>query len=312
MADPAVTPTAPVVPAAPVAPAVSVVPSPAAQVAAVAPEPALAVVPADPAAPVAEPTSLVPEPVAPAPTSLVPEPTAPPPGDSKWYLADNVPGQGDAPDWFKADKYKSVDEQAKAYVELEKRLGAFTGAPKDGVYKINVPDNISMEFDPSHTMFQELNKWAGDRQLSQEAYDDVIGMFARYEASVSPDMAAMKTDLGDNADARLNSVAQWAKSNLSVDLYKAFRNAQTQSNAADTFKVMEAMIAKTRQVAMPKPGDDVSGTVLTGLEEINAMQTELIKEGDDKGKRRYIVDSAFREKVEKLRFSHFAAQSQQQ
>lgn len=308
MIDQAVTPVAPDVPAAPAAPVASVVPPVAAQVAAIAPEPVSAPVatPEAPAAPVAAPAALVPDPAAPAvaPTSLVPDPVV----DAKWYLADKVAGEGDAPDWFKADKYKSVANQAEAYVALENRFGAFTGSPKDGVYAINIPKDVPVEFDPSHSLFQELNKWAGDSQLSQEGYDSVISMFARYEASVSPDMAAMKTDLGENADARLSSVAQWAKSNLSTDLYKSFRNAQTQSNAADTFRVIEAIIGKTRQVAMPKPGDDVPGTVLTGLEEINAMQTELIKEGDDKGKRRYEVDSAFREKVEKLRFQHLAAQ----
>ena len=36
------------------------------------------------------------------------------------------------PEWYKADKYKSVAEQAKAYTELEKKFGGFTGAPKDG------------------------------------------------------------------------------------------------------------------------------------------------------------------------------------
>lgn len=309
MTDQAVIPAAPVVPAAPVA---SVVPTPAAQLAAVAPDPT----PAVPAAPAA-PASLVPDPAAApavpaaAPTSLVPDP-APAVTDTKWYLAKDVPGQGEAPDWFKTDKYTSVDEQAKAYLELEKRFGAFTGAPKDGVYKINVPADVPVEFDPSHTLFQELNKWAGESQLSQEAYDSVISMFARYEASVSPDMDAMKKDLGDNADSRLSSVAQWAKSNLSEDLYKMFRNAQSQSNASDTFKVFEAIINKTRQVTMPKPGDDVPGTVLTGLEEIKAMQLELIKDGDDKGKRRYVVDSAFRAKVENLRIQYFKAQSPKQ
>ena len=307
MTDPAVTPAA--APAAPAAPVASVVPDAAAQAAAIAPAaPVAPVAPVAPAAPVA----LVPDPPAApavAPASLVPDPA--PTGDTNWFLAENVAGTGDAPGWFKADKYKSVADQAQAYPELEQRFGAFTGAPKDGVYAINIPADVPVEFDPSHDLFQELNKWAGDRQLSQEGYDDVISMFARYEASVSPDMDAMKTDLGENADSRLSSVAQWAKSNLTPDLYKSFRNAQTQSNAADAFRVIEAIIGKTRQVAMPKPGDDVPGTVLTGLEEINAMQTELVKEGDDKGKRRYEIDSEFRAKVEKMRMTFLAAQTPQ-
>lgn len=39
------------------------------------------------------------------------------------------------------------------------------------------------------------------------------------------------------------------------------------------------------------------------LADINAMQLEIITEGDDKGRRRYQVDSAFREQVERLRFA---------
>jgi len=290
--EPAAIPAAPAEPAAPAAPVV---------------EPAA---PAAPAAPVVEPVapaSLVDPGAAPAapvaPAALVP---AEPAVDPKWYLADGVGGEGEAPDWFKADKYKSVDEQAKAYKALEERFGAFTGAPEDGVYKINMPDGVEGGFDTDHQLFQDLNKWAGESQLSQKAYDDVIGMLARYETSMMPDMGEIKKQLGENADARISSVAQWAKSNLSDDEYTAFREAQTGVNAGAVFKAMEAVIAKTRQVAMPKPGDDVPGAIPTGLEEINAMQAKL---GTD-GKRLYETDSAYRKTVEEKRFAFFKAQSQ--
>ncbi len=314
MNQPAVTPAAPVDPAAPAAPVdPNIIPTPAAQAAAVAadpaaPAPAPAVDPAAPAAPAAPavaPVSLIDAPAVPAaPAALIDGV----PGEAKWYLSEGVAGQGEAPDWFKADKYKSVDEQAKAYVGLEKRFGAFTGSPEDGVYKINLPSDVPLEFDTGHSLFQELNKWASDSQLSQEAYDGIISMFSRYEASVMPDMMEIKKELGDGADARLSSVTQWAKSNLSEDLYKSFRNAQTQSNAADTFKVIEAVIAKTRAVALPGPDDDVPGAVPTGLEEINAMQAALVTEGEHKGQRKYAVDQDYREMVEKKRFAYFAAQ----
>ena len=302
MTDQAVIPAAPVDPAAPAA---SVVPDPAALAAAVAPAPAAA-----PAAPVvaAPAASLVDDPAAPAAPaapaepSLVPAEPAPIP---KWYLSEGVGGEGDAPDWFKADKYKTVDAQAKAYNDLEGRFGAFTGAPEDGVYKINMPEGVVGEFDTEHQLFQDLNKWASASQLSQVAYDDVIGMLSRYEASMVPDMGEIKKELGDNADARILSVAQWAKSNLTSEEYNEFRNAQKGSNAASVFKAMEAVIGKTRQVAMPRADDDVSGATATGLEEINAMQAKV---GED-GRRLYETDSKYREMVEKKRFDYFKAQA---
>ncbi len=292
----AVIPAAPEAPAAPAAPVASVVPTPEAQAAAVAP--------AVPAAPAPE------APAAPAPAAATPEPSlldaaapAAPAEDAKWYYSEGSPAPGEVPDWFKADKYKSMDEQAKAYAELEPRFGAFTGAPKDGTYAINMPEGFTGEFDTEHDLFQELNKWAGENQFSQDAYDGIIGMFARYEASMVPDMSEIKKQLGDDADNRLNSTMQWAKTNLSADDYAAFRNAQTQTNAADVFKVVEAVIAKTRQVAMPKPGEDVVNAMPTGLEEVNQLQLAV----DDNGRRKYVEDSEYRKMVEGKRFAYFEA-----
>ena len=56
-----------------------------------------------------------------------------------------APEEGEKPEWLK-DKYKSVEDQAKAYAELEKKFGGFTGSP-EGDYEMKVPEGISGEFD---------------------------------------------------------------------------------------------------------------------------------------------------------------------
>ena len=50
--------------------------------------------------------------------------------ESSWLWGDEVPGTGEAPEWFNGAKYKSVAEQAKAYPELEKKFGSFTDAAR--------------------------------------------------------------------------------------------------------------------------------------------------------------------------------------
>ena len=81
-------------------------------------------------------------------TSLVDaaEPTL---GEGEFFLSEGIKGVGDLPEWYKADKYKSVAEQAKAYTELEKKFGGFTGAPKDGYSIVEgvEAEEVSMEME---------------------------------------------------------------------------------------------------------------------------------------------------------------------
>lgn len=275
------------------------------------PEPTPAPAPAAPApaptpAPVPAPTSLFPEEPTPAP---IPAPTPVPVpalvGDEpEWFLADGVKGTGKPPDWFKADKYKTVDAQAKAYSDIEKRVGAFTGAPPEGKYTApSMPEGVVGEFLVDHPVMKEFNEWAGKNQLSQEGYNGVLQMLARYEASQIPDLAAIKNELGTDADARINSVALWAKANLSIEDYQTMREATTGTNAAAVFKVLEAAVNKTRQAPLPKPGSDVQNG-LDAEQEINLLQAKL---GPDGKTRLYDSDPKFRQEVETKRIALYSA-----
>lgn len=223
-----------------------------------------------------------------------------------WFLAEGVPGTGKPPEWYKSDKYKSVDEQAKAYPELEKRFGAFKGAPKDGKYEApKLPENVEGEFLTDHPMFTEFTTWAAKNQLSQEAYNDVLGMLAQYEASQAPDMGEIKKAVGDNADARIAAIAQWGKANLDDAGYQTLREATAGPNAAAVFKVLEAVVAKTRQVQMPKPGQDLPAAQAGGIEAIQAAQAKK----NDQGQRLYDIDPKYRAMVEKQWADYYANQS---
>jgi len=272
--------------------------------------PAAPVVPEAPAAPAAtKPTeSLIDPGTPPATPPAAPAPADPPPAE--WFLADGVKGNGAPPEWFKAGKYKNVEEQAKAYPHLEKRLGAFVGAP-EGEYVVNLPDQYKnvVEVDTTNPVFGELSKWARDSQLSQAGYDQVIGLLAKYEASVyepPPTIEDAKKAIGANADARLQSIGQFVGASLDADAQKALKAILSPSNPhiAETVAAVEALIAKSRQPAMPKPGDGGPPPPANELDEINKLQAQ--PDPKQPGKRLYETNQEHRHEVERRRREYFA------
>ena len=242
------------------------------------------------------PPAAVPPVVVP-PAAAVPPVVPPTPDAPKWFYSDGVPGKGEPPAWYKAGKYANVEAQATAYVELEKRFGAFVGAPAEGKYEFKLPPGVTGELDDKHPLLSQFRDWAAKAQLSQEGFNDVLGMLVQYEAGQgSVDPATVKAEIGERADERLNSVAQWAKANLDDAAYNNLRQALAWSpESASTFKAIEAIVNKTRQPAVPKPGSDTAAAQPQGLAAIQ----EKMKARDEKGQVKYLTDMAYRMTVEK-------------
>jgi hypothetical protein len=231
------------------------------------------------------------------------EAAADPNGGKAWLLKDGVMGEGEKPAWFKNDKYKTVAAQAEAYTALESRFGSFVGAPKDGKYEFKAPEGVTV--DMAHPLMGEFNKWATAKQLSQEGYQEIMGMLVQYEAAQAPKMADIKARLGENADTRIAAVATWGKANLGNDGYATLRAATSGANADAVFKVLEQVIAKTAQVRMPKPGPDVPGGAPgSGLAAITAAHG---KKGPD-GKPLVYSDPNYAREVDQMYRDYYAAQ----
>lgn len=279
--------------------------------------PAAAAAPAAPVAPAVAPAAAVDTSLIPADGAASPpdpavveakkaDPNAPAPVvHPEWFLSEGVKGTGEAPAWYRADKYKTVAAQAEAYKGLEKKLGAFTGAPPDGKYEFKLPEGIDGEFDTEHPMYKDLTKAASEMQISNEGFNKLMGMFAQYEASIAPNpatnLAAAKTALGADADARIKSAAFWAKANLTPEQFNDFRAAtdaaeMSGEQIARVVRVVEAAISKTR-VTMPKVGADVPSQT----QDAEAAVRIEHQRKDAKGGLLYFSDAQHRAKVDKMR-----------
>ena len=220
-----------------------------------------------------------------------------------WSWGEDLPGEGDAPEWLKADKYSSVADQAKAYTDLEKKFGSFTGAPDEyavpaaeSFSDIELPEGVDFTIDAEDPLLVAFMPVAKDMGLSQEGFDKVMGVYinqqvADYSATMTT-AAEEKKALGDNADERLSNVESWAKANFDQSTFDKLRDLLTTADAVD---VAEQLISKTRNASLPNPAA-VKPAPAHSREEYNAMMGEK----DGEGRLKYMSDPEFRKKVQRV------------
>lgn len=205
--------------------------------------------------------------------------------EGEYFLADGIKGTGELPEWFKADKYKSVTEQAKAYTDLEKRFGGFKGAPKDGY---SPPEGI----DDGDELLAELKTFAQETNMSQDAFNqawNLLSSQSQVAETVSIEQEMQK--LGDNGQQRIKTVEQFMKNNLDPDTYEKVRYGV---NSAESVELVEALIKATAPAKLP-----IDGNVQPGGITWEAIEAEMFKK-DDNGNLLRSVDRNHEAKIQRL------------
>lgn len=217
-------------------------------------------------------------------TSLVDaaEPTL---SEGEYFLSEGIKGVGDQPDWYKADKYKSISEQAKAYTELEKKFGGFTGAPKDGYAPV---EGIEAE----DALWQELVSFGERTNMSQSALNDAWDILSAQEQAVEEVSVEMEMQkLGDNAVERIKVVEQFMKNSLDGDTYERLRYAV---NSAETVELVEALVKSTAPAKLP-----IDGYVEPGGITWQDIEAEMFKKHES-GQMLRSVDPNHERKIQKM------------
>ena len=211
--------------------------------------------------------------------------SAPTLNEGEYFLSDGIKGSGDTPDWYKGDKYKSVAEQAKAYTELEKKFGGFTGAPKDGY---SGPEGIEGD----DALLQELTEFATKTNMSQEAFGDAWELLSAQGQAVEQVTQEQEiASLGDNAQERIKNVEGYLKNNLDAEVYEEVRNLVTD---ARSIQLVEHLVRATAPARLPiDGGDHPSGMTWADVE------AEMFKKNDS-GQLLRSIDSNHEAKIQKM------------
>ena len=206
-------------------------------------------------------------------------------GEGEYFLSEGIKGVGDTPEWYKADKYKSVAEQAKAYTELEKKFGGFTGAPKDGY---SIVEGVEAEDE----LWKELVSFGERTNMSQSALNDAWEILSAQEQAVEEVSMEMELQkLGDNAVERVKVVEQFMKNNLDSDTYERVRYGV---NSAEAIELVEALIKSTAPAKLP-----IDGHVEPGGITKEDIEAEMFKK-DQHGNWLRSVDPAHERKIQQM------------
>ena len=194
-----------------------------------------------------------------------------------WWWDKSTPGTGDRPDWL-PKKYKSAEDTAKAFKELEKRLGS---AP-DKYDWSKGKSWVDEEYEP----FQKMAEFAKSNHVPQVVLDNMLESVGTYLDEFNTDYEAEKKELGDNAEERLNTVDNWAKANFSEETYNSLI---TNLRTAGDVKAIEEMRSKMVESMTTIPtGNETSESKMT----VKEIQAEMKQNYD-----RYKTDESYRKEI---------------
>jgi len=209
--------------------------------------------------------------------------------DNGWMWSEGVQAEGDKPDWFKSDKYKSVAAQAEAYQGLESKLGGFTGAPDEETgYEITLPEGVEGEFYEENPLLDNFKDIAFKSNMSQETFTQLLHSYVQNDVSMNATSVESElAQLGDNAQKRLSGIADWGKANMSESEYQDMLSI---TSTASGVRAVEAMIAKTRTPQIPVNDQDTMASGAPSHAELRERMADP----------RYQTDADFRAETSKM------------
>lgn len=194
-----------------------------------------------------------------------------------WFLDDNTPGVGQRPDWLPS-QFKKVSDVGKSYVELQKKLGSFTGAPEKY-------DLSQLELDESQLLVKEMVSVAKELNMSQEGLNKFIGRIA--SATATQDemyLDEQVKSLGKDGERMLVEYKNWTRDYLKPEVREV---VSEWIKTADDLKAFNHLMAHTHMSAVPTTQSMAYANRFEGVKE---LRNELAKNID-----RFKTDRAYQQ-----------------
>lgn len=219
-------------------------------------------------------------------------------------LADPQPSPApeDRPQWL-PEKFKSPEDMAKAYAELESKLGGQKAPDPNATPSDPPPENPQQALQDKGLDLNEFSQeFAAKGELTPESYEklakagyskDIVDNYiAGQQARAAQFESTIKSEVG--GEEQYNSMVEWAKANLTPAEIAAY-NAAVSSGNADQAKLAALGLSAKYGKAVGSEPSRMLGGQKAGSEDVfesTAQVTEAMRDP------RYAKDPAFRAKVQ--------------
>ena len=193
----------------------------------------------------------------------------PPKEERDFVVAEDLETKVDRPEWL-PEKYKTGEDLAKAYKELESKLGTreddmrqkFIDELNEEAYKdrpetandYKIPESIDEKAALDDEVFQWWAKHSYENGFSQQEFEDGINMVMKTINANMPDLDAEMEKLGDNAEARIEAVALFTKQFFPEEHMESI---EILAETANGIKTLEFLIEKMKSPSVNNESDPV-------------------------------------------------------
>jgi len=198
-----------------------------------------------------------------------------------------VGGNGEVPDWLKVDKYKSVEDQAKAYPELASRFGGFESSPDE----YSMPEGYE-DGSLDEGMLDILKAAGKEHQMGQGMFNDLV---TKLNEQQTTQMEQGKKDameaLGENAEARIQNVNDWLNVNAPKEIVEM---VVPMGHTAEAIQALEFFIDKSK-------GSKVADSNAQPANKLSQTEyADMLMAKDNHGNLRISVDPAYKKQMDEM------------
>lgn len=188
--------------------------------------------------------------------------------------------QEDRPDWL-PEKFKSPEDMANAYGELEKKMGAGANEEQEQTTEEEEPDDTTEEDTNTNTVIAEASKefFENDGVISEETYKNLaeVGLPKELVDSYAAGQQALQQSEEGNiksvADGNWDQMAEWAANNLSPEEVTTF------DDIIQNGSIEQAKLATKGLYAQFKAENGVSPKLVQGA--VNGSSTMPFKSNQE-------------------------------
>lgn len=196
---------------------------------------------------------------------------------ASWYWADNQPGDGDKPEWLNG-KFKTAEQQAKAYTELEKKFGAFVGAPESYDFSSTLGQYEGLDYDADSDTFKSLAGLFKENNVNQKFADELMDLWAKDQVAQRVTQEDVLEQLGEQGERMVRTIANYGSQNLTSDELDTLQGMMNTSEQVGLLHKVFVNLWGDPNIANPQAVNDYMPRQRT-MDDVRREIMQLKKEG---------------------------------